>query len=107
MSKFQEYLDKQGIDTRRILVASKRLESLKPEDRSIKLLRRTLKKDENSKKDGGEKKPRSGRPIANPTLNRAIRGERLSGAAKSRLLRAVNAVLKQKKQPEASLTDLF
>jgi hypothetical protein len=108
MSNFKEYLDKQGIDPRRVLVASKKLESLQPEDRAIKLLLRNKKKDENAKKEEGDRpKPRSGRPVTGPMIDRAIKGDDLSGAAKTRILRAVNAVLKQKKKQEASLADLF
>ncbi len=107
MSKFKEYLEKQGIDSRRVLVASKKIEALRPEDRAVKLQRRLSKKDESSNKETETKKPRSGRPIASPTLARAVKGEALSGAAKNRLLRAVNAVLIQKSKPEATLSDLF
>jgi hypothetical protein len=107
MSKFREYLEKQGIDSRRVLVASKKIEALRSEDRAIKLMRRLNKKEESSNKETNNKKPRSGRPVASPTLKRAIKGEALSGAAKNRLLRAVNAVLKQKSKPEATLSDLF
>jgi hypothetical protein len=108
MSNFKEYLDKQGIDPRRVLVASKKIESLRPEDRTIKLLLRNKKKDENAKKEEGvREKRRSGRPVTGPMLNRAIKGDGLSGAAKTRILRAINEVLKQKKKQEASLTDLF
>jgi hypothetical protein len=107
MSKFKEYLEKQGIDSRRVLVASKKIESLRPEDRAIKRMRQLSKKEDSSKKDTDSKKPRSGRPVASPTLAKAIKGEALSGAAKNRILRAVNAVLKQKSKPEATLSDLF
>jgi len=107
MSKFKEYLEKQGIDSRRVLVASKKIEALRPEDKAIKLTRRLSKKEESSDKKPETKKPRSGRPVASPTLARAIKGESLSGAAKNRLLRAVNAVLKQKNKTEATLLDLF
>jgi hypothetical protein len=43
-------------------------------------------------------------------LDRALAAESastVSGAAKTRILRAVNSVLGQKKQPEAALRDLF
>jgi hypothetical protein len=108
MSKFSDFLAKHGIDSRRVLVASKTIETLRPEDRAIKLRQRQMrKKEEKPTEENRPKKPRSGRPLAGPSLQKALSGEALSGAAKSRILRAVNAVLLQKKKAEASLNDLF
>ncbi len=108
MSKLSDFLNERQIDPRRVLVASKKLEALRPEDRAIKLARRQRKKEDNpGKQDDPGPKPRSGRPVAGPTFDNALQGKSISGAAKSRLLRAVNAVLKQKKLKEATLADLF
>jgi len=108
MSKFSDFLARYGIDSRRLLVASKKIEALRPEDRALKLKQRQMrKKEERPTEEHRPPKPRSGRPLAGPSLHKALRGAPLSGATKSRILRAVNAVLVQKKQPEVTLNELF
>ncbi|HEX2678301.1 MAG TPA: hypothetical protein VHM19_16725 [Polyangiales bacterium] len=111
MTKLADFLKKQKIDSRRVLVASKELEQLRREDRVIKLAKKTAKSgDEAAKekvKETAAKKPRSGRPVSGPTLARALAGGSVSGAAKTRITRAVNAVLTTKKKNEAALRDLF
>lgn len=111
-SKFSEFLEKNKIDPRRLLVASRKLERLRPEDRTLE---RATKKGESGGGGGAEgeegadapPKPRSGRPVTPLTLKRAQEGASLSGPAKTRLLRAVNLVLEQKKKDPAGLRDLF
>src|SRR5690606_3244752 len=103
--KFAEYITAQKIDPRRLLAVSKRIERLRPEDRALK-----LKKRKGATQEEGEEKPakpRSGRPVTPVLLDRVTAGKPVPGAAKTRLLRAVNAVLEQKKQPSATLKDLF
>jgi hypothetical protein len=111
MSKLQDYLKQQKIDPRRLLPASHKLEASRPEDRVTRLAKTRLKSgDEAAKeaaKEAAARKPRSGKPLTQPTLNRALAGGVVSGAAKTRVLRALNSVLAQKKQPEANLRDLF
>ena len=109
MSKFSDYLQKQKIDPRRLLSASKKLEALQPSDRAIRLTRRLSRKSEDApeKKPQTEKPARTGRPVTLPTLNNALQGKAVTGAAKTRILRATNAVLKQKKKTEVTLRDLF
>ena len=107
-SKFSELLQTHEIDPRRILVASRVLERLRPEDRHVKLAKRLARAGESS----GEDKPapaerRSGRPVTPRLLERASTGKPLSGAAKTRLLRAVNRVLEQKKKDPVDLRALF
>jgi hypothetical protein len=104
-SKFQQYLSDNKIDPRRVLVASRLVERLRPEDRAVRLARRRSKKDENAEKPTG--KPRSGRPVTEPLLALALAGKPLTGPAKTRLLRAVNRVLEQKKKDPADLKALF
>lgn len=104
-SKFADYIAAQKIDPRRLLAVSKRIERLRPEDRALK-----LKKRKGAAQAEGEEnpaKPRSGRPVTSVLLDRVTAGKPIPGAAKTRLLRAVNAVLEQKKQPPATLKDLF
>jgi hypothetical protein len=52
-------------------------------------------------------KPRSARPVSRTTLSKALAGKTLSGPAKTRVLRAVNHILSQRKQPEVPLGSLF
>jgi hypothetical protein len=107
MSKLNDYLKQQNIDPRRVLIASRDIEALRPEDRATKLAKKKAKGGDEAAKEAAAKKPRSGRPVSGPTLDRALAGASVSGAAKTRVLRAVNAVLVQKKKSEASLRDLF
>ncbi len=108
-SKFNEFLQSKGIDPRRLLVASRQIERLRPEDRRIRLARRNKgddapKKDENA---APSPRPRSGRPVTEKLLREATEGQAISGPAKTRLLRAVNRVLEQKKQDAVDLKALF
>jgi hypothetical protein len=107
MSKLSDYLKQQKIDPRRVLVASRDLEQLRPEDRAVRLAKKRLKGGDESAKEAAEKERRSGRPVSQPTLDRALGGGAVSGAAKTRIVRAVNAVLAQKKKSEVALRDLF
>lgn len=111
MTKLSDFLKKQKIDSRRVLVASRDIEQLRREDRVIKLAKHRAKSDDEAAKEAAKeaaaKKPRSGRPVSLPTLARAIEGGSLSGAAKTRIVRAVNAVLTTKKKSEVTLRDLF
>lgn len=109
-TKFESFLKTKKIDPRRLLVVSNELESLVPADRKIRLDNRQARKkaDPNAKKDTqGRVKPRSGRPITPRAIQAAMVGKPLTGAGKTRLLRAVNRVLEQKKQPAVDLRALF
>jgi hypothetical protein len=106
-SKFADFLKAQKIDPRRIPIASYRLERLQPEDRAKKLARRKAK---SAQAEGGApagEKPRSGRPVTPLLLDRALTGKSVPGPGKTRLLRAVNRVLEQKKQAAVDLRALF
>ncbi|MFO0612078.1 MAG: hypothetical protein U0414_05800 [Polyangiaceae bacterium] len=107
MSKFADLLKEKKLDPRRILAASKKLESLRVEDRKIRLARAKAKKSEDKKDAKPTEKPRSGRPITPRGIAAALAGNPLSGPQKTRLLRAVNAILEQKKQPAIELKALF
>jgi hypothetical protein len=110
-SKFQQFLEERKIDPRRLIVASRGLERLRPEDRQIRLARRRAKsgdaKPEGAAAEALAKKPRTGRPVTDRLLREAREGQPLSGPAKSRLLRAVNRILEQKKQDPVDLRALF
>jgi len=110
MSKLEDYLAKQKVDKRRILAASKHLEALRPEDRKVILAKRNRKGDDaKAAPDAGgdKKKRRSGKAVTRPTLDAALKGDAIAGPAKTRILRAVNHVLGQKKKTAALLKDLF
>ena len=103
-SKFSQFLKDNGIDARRVLSASKQVERLRPEDRKLKLARRRSK----AGAQGSEvAKPRSGRAVTPRLLDSATNGKSLPGPAKTRLLRAVNRVLEQKKKSVVELKALF
>ena len=107
-SKFAGFLKDSKIDPARVIVASHDIESLRPEDRSIKRLKKAaVGKDDDAAKAARLKKPRSGRPVTDRLIRAAIAGQTVSGPAKHRLLRAVNAVRVQKKQAETDLRTLF
>jgi hypothetical protein len=112
-SRFSEFLTAEQIDPRRLLVASRQLERLRPEDRAIKLKKRLGKKngDAASAKDGEAKeappKRRSGRNVTPRLLQTAQAGGSLSGTQKTRLLRALNHVLGQKKKDPVDIRKVF
>ncbi len=100
-SKFSDYLASKKIDPRRLVAASENLEKFRPEDRALKLAK------SQGKEEAKGKKPRSGRPVTSVLVDKAAAGKEISGAAKTRILRAVNAILEQKKQGTAQLKELF
>jgi hypothetical protein len=110
-SKFQQFLDEKKIDPRRVLIASRQIELLRPEDRTIRLARRRAKKGEGKPEaadaEAAAKKPRSGRPVTDRLMREAREGKSVAGPAKTRLLRAINRVLEQKKQDPVDVRALF
>jgi hypothetical protein len=107
-SKFSQFLSENKIDPRRLIVASRAVERLKAADRKLRLTRRQAKKAENKPAEGEKPaKPRSGRPVTPRLISGASAGKPVSGAAKTRLLRALNRVLEQKKKKPVELRALF
>jgi hypothetical protein len=107
-TKLEEFLAEKKIDRRRLLSASADLERLRPEDRAIRLAQRKARKSEDKKKEGlAAKKPRSGRPLTERALEAALLGKPISGPSKTRVLRAVNQILKQKALEPVTLHALF
>jgi hypothetical protein len=107
-TKLDDFLRQNKIDPRRLLAVSKRIERLRAEDRAIRL-RRRLAKGEAAAAAAGEKadKPRSGRPVSAPLLARAQAGKALTGASKTRILRAINRILENRKKDPVDLRALF
>jgi hypothetical protein len=107
-SKFQQFLSENQIDPRRVLVASRAIERLRPEDRAARLARRQARKAETKPEPGSiPAKPRAGRKVTARLLAQALEGKPIQGPAKTRLLRAVNRVLEQKKKNPTDLRTLF
>ncbi len=106
-NKLETFLSENKINEKRLIVASSQLEKLRPEDRSIRLKQSQARKSEDGKKPEGLAKPRSGRTLTAPGVARAMRGERVSGPMKTRILRAVNRILKQRKKDQVALATLF
>jgi hypothetical protein len=112
MSRFSELLTSENIDPRRILVASAAIERLRPEDRRAHYLKSKQKASgapAAEKKEGEEPapKPRSGRVVTREVLRRAQEGLTLTGPQKTRLVRALNRVLEQKKKDLVDLRKVF
>jgi len=105
-SKLQTFFSQHNLNANRVLSVSHTLETLRKEDRTLKLERRR-----NRKSEGGEKKevakPRSGRPVTPRALTSALSGTEVSGPTKQRILRAVNYLLEQKKKDKVELRSLF
>lgn len=106
-SKFSEFLATNKIDPRRIVAASKKLEALRPEDRRLRLAKRKGAGDKPAAAEAVTAKPRSGRPVSPVLLRRVEAGGKVTGSAKQKLLRAVNAILEQRKKDPVELRALF
>jgi hypothetical protein len=109
-SRFSEYLSTEKIDPRRLLVASRQIERLRPEDRAIRLKKRLIKKSGETPKEGEKEaspERRSGRAVTPRLLQQAQAGSPLSGPQKTRLLRALNRVLEQKKKEPVDIRKVF
>ncbi|HOU91363.1 MAG TPA: hypothetical protein PLU22_09980 [Polyangiaceae bacterium] len=110
-SKLEQFLKEKGIDPRRVLVASRAIEALRPEDRLLKHAQRRAKGVEGgAKKEApseAKPRPRSGRPVNERLLRDATAGKPVTGPEKTRLLRAINRLLEQKQQPPVDLRALF
>lgn len=108
-SRFSEYLSTEKIDPRRVLVASRAIERLRPEDRAVRWGKRYGKKAEAGKEEEATEVPtrRSGRVVTQLLLDTALEGGKMSGPQKTRLLRAVNRVLEQKKKDPTEIRKIF
>lgn len=110
MSKLSDFLDSNGIDPRRILVASKKIERLLNEDRAILAAQRRVGKGRASdaEKETAKGKRRSGRPVSPALLHDAIAGKPVTAGGRKRITRALNHVLEQKKKgTQVTSSDLF
>jgi hypothetical protein len=109
MTKFAKFLEESKVDPRRILAVSHDLERLSRDDRQF-VAEAARKRRLAGKKDGAKaerKKMHSNRPVTPALIENAKIGKPVSGPAKTRLLRAVNAILQQKKQPVVDIRAIF
>jgi|LNFM01.1.fsa_nt_gb hypothetical protein len=107
-SKLASVLNESKIDPIRLLSASHDIESLRAEDRDIKRAKSNAAgKDDEAAKAARSKKPRTGRPVTARLVTDVLAGKAVSGPAKNRILRAVNAVRAQKKLAAVELKQLF
>jgi hypothetical protein len=110
-SKFEGFLQENKLDPRRVFAASAKLENLQREDRTIRLAKRLARKAEDpvkAKKEGkAAEKPRSGHPVTPRVMTAALAGKFVPAGGKTRILRAVNHLLEQKKQSPVDLRALF
>lgn len=107
MSKLSDFLKAQKIDSRRLIFVSKDLESLRPEDRALKLKKRSPKAEGENIDAAAPSKPRSGRPVSRPAMAAALNGKTVNGPTKTRILRAINQCLEKKKKQTVTLKELF
>lgn len=107
-SKFAGYLKEHKIDPVRVVYASEQIEKLTRKDRAIKLAKRQARgKEDDAAKAARSQKPRSGRPVTEQLVTRALKGEALTGPQKTRILRAMARVAEQKKLGDVALSNLF
>jgi hypothetical protein len=107
-TKFSEFLAAKKLDPRRVLSSSRTLERLLPEDRAIRLAKRRARKGAGEGEVAKEtRKARSGRPVTRRAIAAALIGKSVSGPTKTRILRAVNQLLEQKKVEKVDLRALF
>ena len=108
MTKLADFLTTNKIDPRRVVLASTKIEGRTAEDKKLAATKKAMKAGKAEKNEEVLKqKPRSGRPVTGAGLSKAMLGRDIGGPVKTRIVRAVNAVLTTKKKPEVTLRDLF
>jgi hypothetical protein len=110
-TKFAKFLEESKINQLRLQAASRQIERLTKEDRAF-VSEVARKRALAGRKDAAnvvveKKKLHSGRPVTPRLVSDANLGKPVSGTAKTRLLRAVNRVLEQRKKPAVTIRDLF
>ena len=109
MGQFSDFLSQAGIDTGRLLRASQRIEGVQDEDRA--LMRKRAEKRRRSAgqsyADAGIAKPRSGRPLRPGHIEAAMSDQPVPGPVRTKMVRAVNAILQKKGQDPVNAPKLF
>lgn len=110
-TKFAKFLEDNKIPSLRLQSASAKLERLTTEDRAFiagVARQKSLAGRKNAASVTVEKKKlHSGRPVTSRLVDDASLGKPVSGPAKTRILRAVNHILEQRKKPAVTLKELF
>jgi hypothetical protein len=107
-SKLEAFLTQNKIDRRQLLAVSQDLEGLRPEDRAIRLAKKSGKKEEGGEGKAKEsRKPRSGKPVTTVALAKVYSGKPVTGPTRTRILRAVNTILERRKTDKVELAALF
>ncbi len=108
-TKFAKFLEESKIDPRRLIAASQQLERLTREDREFIAVTARIKSLAGKKTPATveKKKLHTGRYVSPALITAASVGKSVSGPAKSRVLRAVNRILEQRKLPAVELRALF
>lgn len=107
-TKFAGYLKENKIDPVRVVYASEQIEKLTVADRKIRLTKRqTRGKDDEAAKAAKALKPRSGRPVTTQLVTKALKGGDVTGAQKTRILRALSRIAEQKKLSAPELGNIF
>lgn len=108
MTKLSDFLTQNKIDSRRVVLASTKLETRTADDKKLAATKKAMKAGKVEKNEETLKqKPRSGRPVTGAAMTKAVHGRDIGGPVKTRIVRAVNAVLAQKKKSEVTFRDLF
>ena len=110
-TKFGKFLEDNKIIAPRLKAASTKLERLTVQDRAF-LADVARKKSLAGRKNAAnvsveKRKLHSGRPVTLRLIEDATLGKPVSGPAKTRLLRAINHILAQRKKPALGIRDLF
>ena len=105
MSALQSFLESKGLKTEALYWASQRLEN-HDEESLVKALARATHKAK--KKEGAlPEKTKSGRGLSEKHLAAALAGKALPKKVRGKFLRAANVLLEKKKDPPATMQDLF
>lgn len=107
MSTFSDFLKSKNIPDAQLIGVSNQLERLTPADRELLRKREAARKGEKKYTEEGIAKPRSGRGVKQETLVEAHAGKPLARKVRSKILKAVNTILKRRGQEEAKIDAVF
>jgi len=111
MGTLKDFIHSKGIVPDSIVATSQKLEAPQPQDRKL-LAQRVAKRKgkETASKPYAElniAKPRSGRGLSAATVALALNEQALTARQRSKMLKAVNALLEKKKEAAVDMKTLF
>lgn len=110
-TKFSKFIEESKIDPRRLVAVSRRLERLSDEDRmflaAFARARALAGRKKGAEMKREKRKLHSRRPVSPAAIDLACAGKPVGGPTKTRMLRAVNHILEQRKQSAVELKALF